>query len=223
MPDNKFHITIVVIIVSILPLFLYSQTDKGRVAGGRFKFEYQYYKTFPLGTQNYFELEFAANYMYLLCPAFLGKKCINRFENDNYKLYSPIGTGFKIGFNGGYSNTDSLNMHGSEFFFGPLFRYFTKINLFLEVSGCFRYSCSKIWSPLPLPGTYYIPLAKSVGYEVEIGLGYRIKLNRNIAFEPVAAYQIIDDGYYIDKLQNSQLYHENLNNLNFYVGFQYYF
>jgi len=221
---SNYIIALLIIFFSILPFFLFAQSDGGNTLGGRYRLQQLNYQKSPLGATKDIDIELRFNYIKDLFP--LNYRCnqANRCDTIMPGSYYPFGIGMNIGVKGYYNNTDSLNMHETNICLGPILRYYTAKCLFFEMNSNIFFSRSKIWNPNSgLSNQDLVPVNKIIGINFEIGLGYRIKLSENILFEPLIAFQRVKTSWYYKQIDYAFMPYENINNINIYLSLQLYY
>lgn len=221
--NNKIK-TVVIGTLVMLPSLLLSQNEGDRTIGGGINIEHLNFQRSPLGVRRDVDIGFSFNYFKILSPT-IKLDTLTAFNQAKLgRTFShSFGAGFSIGIDGYYNNTDSIVMHETTAFLGPVFRYYMTRRLFFEGSMYFEYSHSSIEIPDHVSGNQiYFASGRRVGFSFELGIGYRIKINNSLSLEPIIAYQ-----RYLARTpndQNESVYKfDKAHEFNFYIYLQYYF
>lgn len=202
---------------------LISQTAGSRIVGGKLNLEHLRYKESALGAINDFDIGFSINYLKILSSTYYEHSFNSLSDSTKRTKHPSFGLGVNAGITGYYNNTDSIVMHSTELFFGPIVRYYTPIDFFFEGSLNVHYAMSRIGYPESQSNKYYFfPRSNVLSLSLEAGVGYRIILSRNISLEPILAYQRKWETLIPEKGDSITSPSQKTHAMNFYISLQFY-
>lgn len=205
-----------------LPSQLISQSSGSRMIGGKLNLEHLKYNESSLGAIRDFDVGFSLNYLKILSQGYYQHNYQSNTDSTNRRKHPSFGLGLHAGITGYYNNTDSIVMHSTELFFGPIVRYYTAIDIFFEGSLNAHYTWNRIGYPESQTNQYYfIPSSNTLSLSFEAGIGYRIILSRNISLEPIIAYQRTWSSLIMGEEKKSYPY-QKVHSLNIYLSLQFY-
>lgn len=221
--NNTIKYRFILIFLTVAPVLLHSQEDGSRIIGGRIKIEHLRYQKSSLGAIKDIDLGFSFNYLKILSPAYYQHIMESNPDSTIRLWYSSYGLGLNAGISGYYNNTDSILMHGTEVNVGPVVRYFTRKNFFMEGSFNILYAFNRLGYPVSSISKYaFLPTSKILGLSFEVGIGYRVILSRNVSLEPIVAYQRKWKGFLPGHDYISFDPYERTHAINFYLSLQFY-
>lgn len=102
----------------------------------------------------------------------------------------------------------------------PLFRLYTKSNAFVEVTVGPRMKFVKYLFKVPQPSVIAPSHGKLAQWHIRIGLGYDLRLNDRISFDPIFGYQLVSTEIF--EIWNSgQKFSRDERGIYFLFGFKY--
>ncbi len=213
---------IILLSIIALPTQLLAQNAGSRIIGGKLNLEHLRYKKSSLGAIRDFDVGLSVNYLKILSSTYYQHSFNSLSDSTKRRKHPSFGLGLNAGITGYYNNTDSIVMHSTELFFGPIVRYYTAIDFFFEGSLNVHYAMNRIGYPGSQPNKYYfIPRSNAFSLSLEAGIGYRIILGRNISLEPMIAYQRTWSSLIMG--EDKTLYpYQKVYSLNIYLSLQFY-
>jgi len=205
--------------------FLYCQDVKNNTIGGYFYANYSHtYLDKTFGFANAYYCHLSLIYGRPLRNYYLPSN-FNRSYSGNYLAFQPFIYGLKVDFEPEIVILEKGNCQGYVIQCNPYLRIYSSFNLFLEAGlgiDFVNYKSSYKVPPITSANTYVIGSSvRDLGYYLEGGIGYEIRLTKNVSIDPVIIYRYRKGFNTIDESENYLL--ETKYGLYPYVAFQFYF